>query len=290
MLRAALGERPLIAVSATLSVGGSFVPLARAMGLPPGSWDGVDLGTPFDYDRQAMLYIPGATFPVPAGQQRTAHTEAVREELLALIGAAGGRTLALFTTTAAARDAGAFLRGRLPMTVLVQGDEPPKRLVERFVAEETSVLCATMGMWQGTDAPGATCILVVLDKIPFPPVDDPLLQARRAAADENGRSGFADVDLVHAGVRLAQGAGRLVRTSQDRGVVAILDPRLVTRRYGTTLRAGLPMRRLWHDRSVVEGALKRLAADAGPAAGSAPTEDTTSDRPKPRARPRRRTV
>ncbi|NAZ87861.1 helicase C-terminal domain-containing protein, partial [Kineococcus indalonis] len=242
----------------------------------PRGVDVLDVGTPFDHERQAILYVPPAGFPAPAGPERTAHTAAVLRELTALVRAAGGRTLALFTTTRAARDAAAHLRAAVTTPVLVQGEAPTARLVQEFAAVEESTLCATMGMWQGVNVPGPSLSCVVMDKVPFAPLDDPLLSARREAADAAGRDGFTEVHVAAAAVALAQGAGRLVRTSTDRGVVAVLDPRLRTKAYGPLLLASLPegMRR-FSDLEVVTGALTRLVATtAGPGAVRGPEVPT----------------
>lgn len=218
----------------------------------------VDVGTPFDFARQAMLYVPGPGFPEPVGRERAAHSAAVLDELVELVRAAGGRTLALFTTTAAARRAAGYLTERVHTRVLGIDEADAGSLAQAFGREETATLCATMGFWQGIDVVGPSLSCVVIDKIPFPPVDDPLTSARRAAADAAGRDGFAEVYLATAAITLAQGVGRLIRAPTDRGVVAILDPRLVTRGYGRVLRASLPAMRVFRDRPVVLAALTRL--------------------------------
>ncbi|SDQ04330.1 ATP-dependent DNA helicase [Quadrisphaera sp. DSM 44207] len=281
LLVQALGERTLVATSATLSVAGSFDPVVQRLGLaapltgedgeprPPRGVDAVDVGSPFDHDRQAMLYVPPAHFPAPAGAERGRHGEAVLDELAALVAAAGGRTLALFTSRRAAVEAAARLRSRVGTPVLVQGEAPASALVRAFAEDEASTLCATMGFWHGVDVPGPSLSCVVMDKIPFPPVDHPLMAARRTAADRAGRDGFAEVYVASASTMLAQGAGRLVRTAADRGVVAVLDPRLRTKAYGATVRATLPPMRQFSDRSVVEAALARLTgASSSPAGGA----------------------
>ncbi len=265
----------VVATSATLAVGGDVGFLATKWGLaaddrvepsfpatarPPGDggaeWSGVDVGTPFDYANQAMLYVP-AHLPAPSGATSADHRAAVVEELAALIPAAGGRTLALFTSTRAAQDAAAELAGRLDVPILVQGSSGAGALLAQFNDEEESCLFATTGFWQGVDVPGRSCSLVTIDRLPFPRPDDPLAQARREAA---GASGFTDVYVARAAILLAQGVGRLIRSRTDRGVVAVLDPRLATARYGALIRASLPPSRMWTDREAVLGALSRLAA------------------------------
>ena len=260
----------VVATSATLAVAGGFEIPARRLGLPqpqpvadadrpnPFAWIGIDVGSPFDFTRQGMLYVP-RDFPVPQGSTAPAHAQAVVDELVALIEAAGGRTLALFTTTRAVNEAATAVRDRTSHRILVQGDAPARHLVRDFAADEPSCLFATTSFWQGVDVPGAACSLVVIDKLPFPRPDDPLAVARREAADAGSGDGFTEVYVARAAVLLAQGVGRLIRSSADRGVVAVLDPRLITKGYGRLLLASLPPFRVWHDRDVVVGALARLA-------------------------------
>lgn len=272
-LMAYLGDRTLIAVSATLTVAGSFTPAVRTFGLdqnrpgptpasdplPPREFDTLDVGTPFDYPRQVMLYVPRpGTFPEPVGKDRQAHADAILPAYEALARAAGGRTLALSTTTFGSRRIAEHLRNTLPTTVLLQGEAPAGQVVNDFSAEETATLCATMGMWHGVDVPGPSLTVVVMDKIPFDPVDDPLMSARRDAAEKDGRNGFAEIYVNRAAIKLAQGFGRLCRSTTDRGVVAILDPRLRTKSYGKQLLGSLPTIKVWDDLTAIEGALTRL--------------------------------
>jgi ATP-dependent DNA helicase DinG len=220
--------------------------LAPRIGLPDDSWDELDVGSPFDYPTQALLYCP-VHLPDP---RSPAYEAAMHAELEALIRAAGGRTLALFTSWRAMEAAAGALRPRLPWTILTQSDLPKPVLVARFSSDETSCLLATMGFWQGVDVPGPALSLLTMDRIPFPRPDEPLLQARR---ERLGRDAFGLVDLPRAATLLAQGAGRLIRSSSDRGVVAVLDPRLATARYRWDLvRALPPMRRTRHRREVAE--------------------------------------
>ncbi|MGV1037121.1 MAG: ATP-dependent DNA helicase [Candidatus Nanopelagicales bacterium] len=270
--RELIGNRGLIATSATAAVAGDFDPIATVLGLDQAEligeidgigrlitdWQAVDVGTPFDYRAQAILYVP-RDFPEPIGKDRIEHTAAVLDELTELVLAAGGRTLALFTTTVAARNAGEHLASRVPMTVLTHGELPAAALAEEFAEDETSVLCATMGMWAGLDIPGPACTLVVIDKIPFAPMNDPLSYARRANADQAGRNGFREVFVNQASLLLTQGAGRLIRTSTDRGVVAILDPRLHSKGYGSIMLRSLPPMWRTDDPDMARQSLKRLA-------------------------------
>ena len=268
-LKRALEGRTLIGTSATLTVGGSFNPIAHTLGLDEEGQlaTTVDVGSPFDYPNQGMLYIPKAPFPEPVGKDRIEHTNAVLKELGILVKAAGGRTLALFTTTAGAVSAAQYLRNEFPgLSVHAHGEASADALVKQFTEEETSVLCVTMGLWQGVSVEGASCSLVVIDKVAFAPVDDVLTAARRAYVDKKGRNGFNEVIVGQAATSLAQGAGRLIRTSKDRGVVAILDPRLLTKGYGRILLKSLPDFKRFSDLKVVTDALERLTGGMHPEA------------------------
>ena len=232
----------VVLTSATLAVGGSFDVVASRLGLDRAerTWHGLDVGSPFDYEHQALLYC-AAHLPDP---RAAGYEAAMLEELESLVRAAGGRTLGLFTSRRAMVAAAAHLRDRLPWDVLVQDELPRPILQQRFLEDERTVLLATMGFWQGFDAPGPTCALVVIDRVPFARPDDPLAEARRAAATRDRRNAFQAVDLPAAAILLAQGAGRLIRAATDRGVVAVLDRRLATATYRWTLVNSLPpMRR-----------------------------------------------
>lgn len=252
-----LGDRAAVLTSATLALGGGFEPMARALGLTlaAGQWDGADVGTPFDYARQGILYTP-THLPRPG----RGISEAVLDEILALTEASGGGMLGLFSSRRAAEEAAGVLRGATALTVYAQGDDQLPTLVEAFAAEEDSCLVGTLSLWQGVDVPGRACRLVIIDRIPFPRPDDPVAQARSEAVAAGGGNGFMSVSAAHAALLLAQGAGRLIRRSEDRGVVAVLDSRLRTARYGAFLARSMPG--LWptRDRDVVLGALARLAA------------------------------
>ena len=157
-------------------------------------------------------------------------------------------------------EAAAEMRKRLPFDILCQGDDTIPALVKRFADSENTCLFGTLTLWQGVDVPGRSCSLVIIDKIPFPRPDDPLLQARKEAADAAGRNGFMEVAATHASLLMAQGAGRLLRSVDDRGVVAVLDKRLVEKRYGSFIRSSMPSFWPTHDPDVVTQALKRLVA------------------------------
>jgi ATP-dependent DNA helicase DinG len=231
--------------------------LGERLGLLPGSFDVLDVGSPFAYDEQALLYCP-LHVPDP---RNASYEEAMLDELAALIEAAEGRTLALFTSWRAMTAAADALRRRVRWPVLTQSDLPKPALVARFSTEEHSCLFATMGFWQGVDVPGSALSVVAIDRLPFPRPDDPLLQARR---ENLGRSAFEMIDVPRAATLLAQGTGRLIRSRSDRGVVAVLDSRLGTARYRWDLiRALPPMRRTRH-RSDVEAFLAPLRSQAAP--------------------------
>lgn len=255
LLRARLFDaRTVVATSATLTGPGGFDALARRLGLGRSGWTGLDVGSPFDYARQAILYV-AAHLPPPG---RDGHGDPLHDELVALVEAAGGRTLGLFSSRRAALAAADVVRARTDLPVLCQGEDTVPTLVKQFAADPRTCLFGTLGLWQGVDVPGASCSLVVLDRVPFPRPDDPLSQARSEAVDRAGGSGFMQVSVAHAATLLAQGAGRLVRSSDDRGVVAVLDSRVATKRYGGALLQALPPFWRTTDRQVVLGALSRL--------------------------------
>ncbi|MCO7237934.1 ATP-dependent DNA helicase [Aeromicrobium sp. CnD17-E] len=251
-------EKTVVLTSATLTVGGGFEPVAASVGLwrdDADRWTGLDVGSPFDYRRQGILYV--AKHLPPPG--RDGITDAQLDEIADLLEAAGGRTLGLFSSRRAAEAAAESVRTRLPgREILCQGDAHLSELTRRFAAEEETSLFGTLSLWQGIDLPGDTCRLVVIDRVPFPRPDDPLMSARQRLVEKRGGNGFMSVAAAHAALLLAQGAGRLIRRTDDRGVVAILDPRIVTARYGSFLAASLPP--LWRttDRDAVLGALRRL--------------------------------
>jgi ATP-dependent DNA helicase DinG len=253
--------RTVTLTSATLSLGGSFAPLAAQWGLPAEgddqpSWKGLDVGSPFDHPRSGILYV-ARHLPPPGRDQLP---EAYLTELEELIEAAGGRTLGLFSSMRAAVQAAGALRDRIAHPLLCQGDDVTAQLVRQFAEDEPTCLFGTLSLWQGVDVPGPALRLVVIDRIPFPRPDDPLASARQHAVAARGGNGFMTVAAAQAALLLAQGAGRLLRTMTDRGVVAVLDPRLVTARYGSFLRASLPPFWTTTDPALVRAALRRLSA------------------------------
>lgn len=249
-----------VLTSATLTVGGTFDAMAGAWGLTLGSgpetrWRGLDVGSPFAHAKAGILYV-AAHLP-PPGRDGTG-TDAQLDEVAELIAAAGGRTLGLFSSMRAARAAAEAMRGRLDTPVLCQGDDTTGALVEQFAADAETSLFGTLSLWQGVDVPGPSLSLVLIDRIPFPRPDDPLLTARQRAISARGGNGFMAVAANHAALLLAQGAGRLLRSVDDRGVVAVLDSRMATARYAGYLRASLPPFWATTDTGKVRLALQRL--------------------------------
>ena len=221
----------------------------------PLTWRGLDVGSPFDYRRQGILYL-AQNLPRPG---RDGLTEDVLAEIAELVWAAGGRTLGLFSSRRAAEAAATYVRRQLPkMTILCQGDAQLSDLTRTFINNPETSLFGTLSLWQGVDVPGDTCQLVIIDRIPFPRPDDPLTVARQRAVSEAGGNGFMAIAATHAALLLAQGSGRLIRRGSDRGVVAVLDPRLATARYGSFLRTSMPDMWPTSDREQVIGALRRL--------------------------------
>lgn len=274
-----LADKTVVMTSATLMLGGDFDSVATSVGLKPSErvgegarerasglgdlpddaqpWRGLDVGSPFDYRRQGILYL--ARHLPPPGRDGLGPAQLA--EITELVDAADGRTLGLFSSRRAAEAAAEHVRKALPhLTTLAQGEAQLPELARQFVSDPHTCLFGTLGLWQGLDVPGDTCQLVLIDRIPFPRPDDPLMSARQKAADQAGGNGFLQVAGTHAALLLAQGAGRLIRTTSDRGVVAVLDPRLATARYGGFLRASLPPMWPTSDPAVVRAALTRLAA------------------------------
>lgn len=282
------GDRTVVLTSATLRLGGDFRGVAGSLGLTPqgllgdvpapvptraavvegeeeaavdadadadlAAWRCLDVGSPFDYPRQGILYV-ARHLPPPGRDGMSPDT---LDELAELIGAAGGRTLGLFSSRRGAEAASEALRERLDVPILCQGEDSLAELLRRFAADAATCLFGTLSLWQGVDVPGAACQLVVMDRIPFPRPDDPLMSARSQHVAQNGGNGFMAVSATHAALLMAQGAGRLIRSTNDRGVVAILDPRVATARYGGFFKASMPA--LWYteDRDQVRRSLAAI--------------------------------
>lgn len=287
-----LAQRTVVFTSATLKVGGGFTKVAGSFGLRAGEevtdeapgadkgpsadevmgagfeaamagtmpWRALDVGSPFNYAKQGILYL-AKDLPRPG---REATDPAVLAEIAQLVWASGGHALGLFASQRAAQAAAEHVRQELPaLEILLQGDAHLAELTRRFIAEPATSLFGTLSLWQGVDVPGDTCRLVIIDKIPFPRPDEPLMQARQQEVERHGGNGFMSVAATHAALLLAQGAGRLIRRTTDQGMVAILDPRIVTARYGGFLRASLPPMWTTTSSDVAVGALRRLAGEGG---------------------------
>ncbi|WP_405776448.1 ATP-dependent DNA helicase [Streptomyces sp. NBC_00859] len=259
-------DRSVVLTSATLKFGGDFNGIGASLGLSPEGtegedvpqWKGLDVGSPFDYAKQGILYVAKHLSPPGREGSRTD----MLDELAELVEASGGRTLGLFSSMRAAQAAAEELRGRQDRRVLLQGEETLGELIKNFAADPETCLFGTLSLWQGVDVPGPSCQLVVMDRIPFPRPDDPLMSARQKAVEEGGGNGFMAVAATHAALLMAQGAGRLVRAMGDRGVVAVLDPRLATARYGSYLRASLPDFWFTTDRNQIRRSLAAIDAVA----------------------------
>jgi ATP-dependent DNA helicase DinG len=280
------GEHTTVLTSATLKLGGDFAPIAASVGLKANErldmlypaedpkpdvpaisepeveivpWRGLDVGSPFEYRRQGILYI-ARSLPPPG---RGGLSDAAMTEIAELVEASDGRALGLFSSRRAAEVAAVHARKRLPaLTILCQGDAQLPELTRRFIQDEKASLFGTLSLWQGVDVPGATCQLVIIDRIPFPRPDEPLTVARQRAVAEAGGNGFMKIAASHAALLLAQGSGRLIRRLSDKGVVAVLDPRLVTARYGAFLKASMPDMWQTTDRQVAIQALCRLSGQS----------------------------
>jgi ATP-dependent DNA helicase DinG len=266
-----LTQTPVIVTSATLTVGGGFDAIANAIGflpkieessseqIDPENFVALDVGSPFDFATQGMLYLP-TSLPEPG---KDGPSSELLNELADLIEAAGGRTLALFSSWRGVEAADAYLRKylaeRKDIKIITQrkGDSVGV-LVDQFASDHKSILIGTISLWQGVDVPGASCSLVVIDRIPFPRPDDPVMSARAAKVDAAGGSGFMQVSVPKAALLLAQGAGRLIRSMEDKGVVAILDTRITSKRYGSVLLRSMPPFWRTNDKAIVLDSLKRL--------------------------------
>ena len=245
------GARSWIFTSATLAVGGDFSHYQRQLGLDDAetaNWE-----SPFDYGRNALLYLP-RNLPLPNSLE---HTEAVIDAALPVLVAAGGRAFLLFTTLRAMRQARDRLKQRmqairLDVPLLTQGEGSRSELLDRFRRLGNAVLVASASFWQGVDVRGDALSVVVIDKLPFAPPDDPVLAARLAHLRRTGGNPFIDFQVPQAAIALKQGAGRLIRDESDRGVLVVCDPRLVAKRYGRVLLESLPPMRQTRDLADVE--------------------------------------
>jgi len=270
-----------IFTSATLTIGGKFDTVARSLGFvcepsstrgdsSGGDYCGLDVGSPFDYPKQGILYV-ARHLPVPGKESAI---EGQLDEIEHLIRAAGGRTLGLFSSRRSAEIAAEVMRERLDTPVLLQGDDQLPTLIKEFADNPETSLFGSFSLWQGVDVPGISCQLVIIDRLGFPRVDDPVMAARTEAVEKAGGNGFMSVSIPHSALRLAQAAGRLIRSASDRGVVAVLDPRLHTARYGQLLQRSIPPFWQTTNRATILAALERLrSAPEPPSSGFEQTGD-----------------
>jgi ATP-dependent DNA helicase DinG len=193
--------------------------------------------TPFDYAGRTLLYVPPAGFPEPS---QPAFPAAAGRTLAELVKSSNGRALLLFTSITAMHKAAEALRQELPYPLLVQGEAPRPKLLERFTTETHSVLLAVASFWEGVDVPGESLSAVIIDKLPFEVPSDPVIMARIEKMKEEGANPFVEFQIPRAILMLRQGVGRLMRTATDRGLLAILDVRLFTKQYGRLFRQSLP--------------------------------------------------
>jgi ATP-dependent DNA helicase DinG len=238
--------RAWIFTSATLAVGEDFGHFTRELGVPEART--LRWASPFDFPRQALLYVPKA-MPEP---NSAGFTEAVLEAALPVLRASEGRAFLLFTTLRALRRAHQLLEGKIDYPLLVQGTGSRSQLLSRFRALGNAVLLGSQSFWEGVDVRGEALSLVVIDKLPFAPPDDPVLAARIEGVRSQGGNPFNDLQLPQAVLQLKQGAGRLIRDETDRGVLMLCDPRLVSKPYGRRILQSLPPMTLTRELSEVE--------------------------------------
>ena len=250
-----LDHQTTVLTSATLKLGDSFAPIATTVGLvEDDGYIAEDVGSPFDFPSQGICYV-ASHLPAPG---RDGISEEALAEVADLVQAGDGHALGLFSSMRAAERAADFVRRTTDNEVLLQGEGHLPELIRQFVDDPRLSLFGTISLWQGVDAPGDTCNLVIVDRIPFPRPDEPLIRARQEDVSRRGGNGFMEVAASHAGLMLAQGTGRLIRRTTDRGVVAILDSRLLKARYGPFLVASMPDLWMTTNRTTVLEALKRL--------------------------------
>jgi len=242
--------RAWVFTSATLAVGEEFGHFTRELGLEQAAvrrWP-----SPFDFARQALLYVPRG---LPADPNDPAYTDAVLDAAVPVLEASGGRAFLLFTTLRALRRAHERLRGTLPYPLLVQGTGSRSELLARFRALGNAVLLGAQSFWEGVDVRGEALSVVVIDKLPFAPPDDPVLAARIEAIRARGGNPFTELQLPQAVLSLKQGAGRLIRDEADRGVLMLCDPRLATKAYGRQILKSLPPMKLTRELAEVRSFL-----------------------------------
>jgi ATP-dependent DNA helicase DinG len=253
-------EKFAVVTSATLTTGGNFEAITQSLGLGADKrTETIDVGSPFDYAKQGILYV-AADLPPPG---REGLDMASLDAMGELVEAAGGRTLILCSSWRAVEKAAEYLRVRCDAPLHIQRKgESVSLLVDRFTVDIESTLIGTLSLWQGVDVPGDSCLQVIIDRIPFPRPDDPLMSARSVRIDEAGGSGFRSVTMPRAGLLLAQAAGRLIRSGEDKGVVSVLDSRLANAGYGSSLRKSMPPMWFTTDRAKAISALVRLRGES----------------------------
>jgi ATP-dependent DNA helicase DinG len=242
--------RAWIFTSATLAVGEEFGHFTRELGLEQAAlrrWP-----SPFDFARQALLYVPRG---LPGDPNDPSYTDAVLDAAAPVLEASGGRAFLLFTTLRALRRAHERLRGMLPYPLLVQGTGSRSELLARFRELGNAVLLGAQSFWEGVDVRGEALSVVVIDKLPFAPPDDPVLAARIEAIRARGGNPFTELQLPQAVLSLKQGAGRLIRDEADRGVLMLCDPRLAGRAYGRQILKSLPPMKLTRELAEVRSFL-----------------------------------
>ncbi len=238
-----------IMTSATLSVNQSFDHYQASLG-----WENIvtlNLPSSFDYFKQSLLYVPRG-LPSPRNNQ---HTQLAIEKVLPLISVAKGRTFILFTSHRALKQAAEWFKEQQLFDCLVQGEASKLELLSQFEANENSVLLATGSFWEGVDVSGDNLILVVIDKLPFAPPDDPILNAKIKQCNQLGKNPFMELQIPEAVLSLKQGCGRLIRSVHDRGVICLTDPRIVGKPYGEIFLNSLPNMRRTRERELVESFL-----------------------------------
>lgn len=238
-------KRTVVMTSATLTVENSFDYVSSRLGVATENCQ--VLSSPFDFRQQALLYVP-RRMPAP---REPAYLERAVEEIRALLAASGGRAFVLFTSFANLHAVRRAIEGELPYPLFVQGEAPRGELLERFRATEGAVLLGTSSFWEGVDVMGEGLSCVIVDKLPFAVPNDPLVSARIDRVETSGGSGFHGYQVPMAILALKQGLGRLIRSRSDRGVVAVLDSRIVNMSYGRRFLASLPPYPLTHDRDEV---------------------------------------
>ena len=243
--------RSWIFTSATLAVGDRFEHFTQALGLAEP--ETLLLGSPFDYEHNAMLYVP-PDLPAP---NTPGFTQAVLEAALPVLAASGGRAFLLFTSHRALREAADFLEGRSAFPLLVQGSAPRDALLREFRERGNAVLLGTGSFWEGVDVRGPALSVVVIDKLPFASPDDPVLAARIEAIGQQGGNAFMEYQLPRAVIALKQGVGRLIRDADDTGVMMLCDPRLVSKSYGRAFLDSLPPMRRTRDPDEVRDFIRR---------------------------------